>query len=291
MPYFKVTFVLGVSAALAGLAGAHAAARLAAPPWTVGLSSNRESRDAEIYAVRSDGTGVRRLTRSPFFDGFPVWSPDRKRIAFYSQRSAKGDVWAIRADGSAPRNLTRSLAHEGLGSWSPDGRKIAFDSDRAGGGIYVMNADGSGQRAVPGTGADDVNPQWSRDGRTILFQTARDGNEEIYAMDADGSDPRNLTNDPGADGVSGFLWSPDGRRIAFTTRRDGNTEVYVMTADGSGQTRVTRSREDEVLLSWSPDGGRIAFQRWPSTPRWAFFVMNADGGAARKVTWSPPKSR
>ena len=56
MPYFKVTFVLGASAALAGLAGAHAAARLAAPPWTIGLSSNRESRDAESYAVRSDGT-------------------------------------------------------------------------------------------------------------------------------------------------------------------------------------------------------------------------------------------
>ena len=60
MPYFKLTFVLGASAALTGLAGAYAAARPAAQPWTVGLSSNRESRDAEIYAVRSDGTGARR---------------------------------------------------------------------------------------------------------------------------------------------------------------------------------------------------------------------------------------
>jgi hypothetical protein len=134
MPYFKLTFVLGASAALAGLAGAHAAARSAAQPWTIGLSSNRESRDAEIYAVRSDRTGVRRLTRSPFFDGFPVWSPDRKKIAFYSQRSAKGDVWVIRADGSAPRNLTRSLAHDSVGSWSPDcpGRPTAAGSRSSG---------------------------------------------------------------------------------------------------------------------------------------------------------------
>ena len=130
-----------------------------------------------------------------------------------------------------------------------------------------MNADGSGQRGVAGTRAGDVNPQWSPDGRTILFQTARDGNNEIYAMDVDGSDPRNLTNDPGSDGDGGFLWSPDGRKIAFTTRRDGNTELYVMNADGSGQTRVTRSREDEALLSWSPDSRRMAFQRWPSTPQ------------------------
>jgi len=41
--------------------------------WTIGLTSDRDSRDTEIYAVRSDGTGARRLTRSPFFDGFPVW--------------------------------------------------------------------------------------------------------------------------------------------------------------------------------------------------------------------------
>jgi len=286
-------FAVGAAivAASAVSSGVGAASRPAAQPWTVGLSSNRESRDAEIYAVRSDGTGVRRLTRSPFFDGFPVWSPDRKKIAFYSQRSAKGDVWVMNADGSAPRNLTRSLAHDSLGSWSPDGRRIAFDSDRAGGGIYLMNADGSGQRSVPGTGADDMNPQWSPDGKTILFATRRDGNDELYAINPDGSELRNLTNDPGRDGDGGFLWSPNGRRIAFTTRRDGNAEVYVMNADGTGQTRVTRSKEDEALLSWSPDGRRIAFQRWPSTPRWVFFMMNADGNAVKKVTWSLPKSR
>jgi Tol biopolymer transport system component len=270
--------------------GLGAAATSAARPWTIGLSTNRDSRDAEIYTVRSDGSGARRLTRSPFFDGFGAWSPDRRKIAFYSQRSAKGDVWVMNADGSVPRNLTSNLAHDSLGSWSPDGRRIAFDSDRAGGGIYVMNADGSGQRAVPGTGANDVNPQWAPDGKTILFVTRRDGNEELYAINLDGSDPRNLTNDPGQDGAGGLLWSPDGRRIAFTSRRDRNTEVYVMNADGSGQTRVTRSKEDETLLSWSPDGRRIAFQRYPSTPRWAFFVMNADGSAVKKVAWPLPRS-
>jgi TolB protein len=287
----KLVFALVSGAALVVLAGATAAASPPAQPWTIGLSSNRESRDVEIYRLRSDGTGARRLTRSPFFDGFPVWSPDRKKIAFYSQRSAKGDVWVMNADGSAPRNLTRNLAHDSPGSWSPDGRNFVFDSTRALPGIYVMRADGAAQRHLGSTSSSDVNPQWSPDGKTILFRTGRDGNDEIYAMNADGSDPRNLTDDPDRDGDGGSLWSPDGRTIAFTTNRDGNNEIYVMDSDGSYPRRLTRSPEDEGLLGWSPEGRRIAFQRYPSKPRWAFFVMNADGSGVKKVAWAAPSSK
>ena len=260
-----------------------------AKQWTIGVASNRESRDSEIYSMRADGTGARRLTRSPFFDGFPIWSPDRKKIAFYSQRSPQGDVYVMNADGSNPRNLTRNPGHDGLGSWSPDGRRIAFDSDRLGGGIHVMNANGGNQRVLLESSSGlDGNPQWSPDGRTILFRTDRDGNQEIYAMDADSSDPRNLTHHPLRDGEAGYLWSPDGRSIAFTTSRDGNSEIYVMNAEGGDQRRLTRSPEQELLLSWSPDGRRLAFQRAPSKPRWAFFVMSVDGSGVRKVSWEAP---
>ena len=86
-----LTLVLVATLALlAALAGSSGASTSADRQWTIGFSSDRFSRDAEIYSMRADGSGVRRLTRSPFFDGFPKWSPDRKKIAFYSGRGSQG---------------------------------------------------------------------------------------------------------------------------------------------------------------------------------------------------------
>ena len=109
------------------------------------------------------------------------------------------------------------------------------------------------------TPLDVQAPAWSRDGRTIVFVSWRDGNGEVYAMDADGSGPRNLTQNPAKDVRP--AWSPDGRTIAFVSRRDGNSEVYVMNADGSGKRNLTRDRASDDYPTWSPDGRRIAFLR------------------------------
>ena len=104
----------------------------------------------------------------------------------------------------------------------------------------------------------------------IAFVSDRDGNPEIYVMEADGSNPVNLTNHPGSD--SSPAWSPDGRQLAFVSDRDGGPAIYVMEADGSEVTLLT-SGEDPA---WSPDGTRIALSR-----DGAIFIRSLSGGETR----------
>ncbi|MGH2765470.1 MAG: TolB family protein, partial [Actinomycetota bacterium] len=145
----------------------------------------------------------------------------------------------------------------------------------------------SGQTNLTNDGGDDDDPAWSPDGSKIAFSTDRDGNLEIYVMNAaDGSGQTNLTNDGEDDREPG--WAPDGSRIAFRANR-GGFEIYVMNADGSGQTNLTNSPGGDVSPTWSPDGTRIAF----ATSRLGFneiFVMNADGSGQTDLTNNLPAS-
>ena len=77
----------------------------------------------------------------------------------------------------------------------------------------------------------DGNPVWSSDGQPPRLHVNRDGNTEVYVMDADGTNPTSLTHH--FSGEWAPVWAPDGQRLVFLSNRDGNTEVYVMDADGT----------------------------------------------------------
>jgi len=98
---------------------------------------------------------------------------------------------------------------------------------------------------------------WSAESWQIVFQSDRDGDDEIYLMDADGSSVLQLTNNDVRDGFA--AWSPDGTRIAYTSAVDDNEDIYIMNADGSDQTRLTEHPANDSLPTWSPDGNQIAF--------------------------------
>ena len=91
----------------------------------------------------------------------------------------------------------------------------------------------------------------------IAFTSERDGNPEIYAMDANGEGFTRLTNNEASDW--GPAWSPDGKRLVFTSDRQGNQEVFVIDADGTDAINLSRNPGQDTDPAWSPDGETIAF--------------------------------
>jgi Tol biopolymer transport system component len=128
----------------------------------------------------------------------------------------------------------------------------------------------------------------------VAFYSDRDGNLQIYVMNSDGSDPRNVSNNSFQDYTP--VWSPDGRRIAFASTRDGNYEIYTMAADGSDVLRLTEDGAEDQNPQWSPDGSRIAF-RSRRDGNDEIYVMGSDGSNPTRITsntsqetyltWSP----
>ncbi len=286
--------------------------------------------DAEIYVMNADGSGIKQLTENDSRDGFPSWSPDG-RIVFVSDRDNDEeieDIYVMNADGSGVEQLTDDCSNV-TPVWSPDGDRIAFHSrgdiyvmNADGSGIeqltgrvhascaevFFSDRDGDGLRELHRRKPDGnvelftdyesmdwdypaAHPSWSPDSARIVFDSRRDGDFEVYVMNADGSSVEQLTDHDRIDWWP--AWSPDGERIAFTSDRDGHGgEIYVMNADGSGVVQLTDTDYDDSNPAWSPDGGRIAF-RSNRDGDWGIYVMNADGSGVVRLAeghspaWSP----
>jgi dipeptidyl aminopeptidase/acylaminoacyl peptidase len=201
-----------------------------------------------LYIVDRDGSNLRQLTSFPGSVGAPSWSPDGTQIAFASDQDGNHEIYVIDANGANLTRLTNRPTFDGGPVWSPDGQRITFSSmpygadapsaDASEIGAFVMNADGTGLRRVEALGPDDSEARWSPDGSRIAFVHAG----EIFVIDSDSGNRRNLTQHPLTD--RGPRWSPDGREILFVSARDflplagpgtGRPQPIILRAGGDEQ--------------------------------------------------------
>ncbi len=153
-------------------------------------------------------------------------------------------------------------------SWSKDGRWLAFAvgppfaSGNVDVDIWKIGArGGEAVNVTPDSESNDAFPDFSPDGRRLVFRSMRDGNAEIYVMNADGTGVQRLTHHEATDTMPAF--SSTGDRVAFTSLRDGNFELYTITFDAAGRPgapeRLTRSPGHDMHPRFSPDDEWVLF--------------------------------
>ncbi len=167
-----------------------------------------EAGQSDIYLMNKDGSDLTKLTENGGSE--PAWSPDGEKIVYFFKYL---EIRIMDKDGSHQKKLTEGIQPD----WSPDGKKIVFVSSQWPRRIGVINVDGSGlvwltdppEIILPDgrvTNVKDVNPKWSPDGKKIAFVSTRNGNWDIYVMNANGSNMTRLTDHPSHDQFP--TWSP-----------------------------------------------------------------------------------
>jgi TolB protein len=179
----------------------------------------------------------------------PAWSPDGKTVAMTLSKDGNPEIYALTIATGTFRRLTRHAGIDTEPTWSPTGRELVFISDRSGvPHLYVMDAEGANVRPITTSGRH-TQPRWSPKGDVIVY-TQRAGTHDIWAVNADGSNPRRLTSGPGDN--QGATWAPNGRHLMFQSNRLGGWQIFSMLLDGSAQTPVTRGTMESTSPSWSP---------------------------------------
>jgi uncharacterized repeat protein (TIGR01451 family) len=243
------------------------------------ISSNRGGTfdHTEVCVMNADGSNVVNLTVNQVNEIMPAWSPDGTRIVFNSDRNGNRDLYSINADGSGEVRITSSTSEDSRASWQPLGVPPLV--------IPTPTPTPASTPTPQPTPAPTPAPTpiSSVNGR-IAYSSVMGGNQDIYLMDADGTNQTRLTTDPSSDIQP--AWSPDGTKIAFVSGRFGDNQIYVMNADGSNQTRLTGSIRYSGAPKWSPDGTKIVFASGRDENS-EIYVMNADGSGQVNLTNNP----
>jgi Tol biopolymer transport system component len=175
----------------------------------------------------------------------PSWFPNGQGFIYRRTNGpepTRSDVWAMDLDGTNRRPVAVLPEDQFYPAYSPDMTKLLFSTTAPGGGRSIQVMDVATKQVTTlfdySAASYDSGPGWSPDGSQIAFESNADGDMEIYLMNADGANVRQITHNTVWD--EGPAWSPDGKRFAFSHGADDlHLDIWTMDADGSNQQQLT----------------------------------------------------
>lgn len=235
--------------------------------------------NTDLYIVRADGTGERRLTFDPAEDITPTWSPDGSRIAFRRVGVGEG-LWVVDIETGALQQLTSQTLTAGP-DWSPSDEVIVFSAPGAlepwNPELWSVRADGTDlqQLTTDATGLGYRQLAWSLDGTRFAAAKPGTGVWDLFVMNADASNPILVASSEQAS--MGPSWSPDGTSIVFTKHDGTSYGAYVVQADGTGESALTPELS-ATSATYSADGTHVLFT-WTDVA-----AINLDGTGLKLIT-------
>jgi Tol biopolymer transport system component len=273
---------------------------------------------------------TRQLTHDFVRAGEGYFGPDRNRIIFQAEEKDTGNpfyqIFTMDLDSGRSRRISPGVGRTTCSYFRPDGKKVIFASshldpeakahqkeeyarraeDRRLGrrrnyqwdfdpymDIFEANPDGSGLRRLTDAAGYDAEGSYSPDGKHIVFCSNRDGNLELYIMDADGTNVRQLTHAPGCYN-GGPFFSPDGTRVIFRSDRKKKDylQLYVINADGTGERALTDTNGVNWGPYWYKDGRHIVYAAADHSdprarPNYDLWWLDVDKGKKTRLTFAP----
>jgi len=242
------------------------------PEWQNAIVFRRDDPETgyDIFVVQPDGSGLIHIDNNPGrMDSSPRWSPDHCRIAYAAKvRNEDEEIRVINPDGTGMVTVIGGgdQHRDWNPTWSPDGHWIAYSraprlaNNRLGeDDLWIAPVDGHvPPRQLTDMPGDEHWAQWSPDGRWIAFKAEPEGNSDIWLVNPEGTDFRQLTHAQVGEGHP--AWSPDSQTIAYVSGGP-TTEIHLMAADGTYLGQISHfGREMPAgpqFLAFSPDGTKL----------------------------------
>jgi Tol biopolymer transport system component len=213
--------------------------------------------DNEIYKLSK--RGVEKLTDNSWDDEYPVWAPDKTKIAFTAKPEENYHIYTMTPQGTLITQITTSKSDDKDPSWYPDGRHIAYSQEKRKTLLFKVDIQSKKtERILPDYDKTHGIPNVSPIHQYIAFTGKRLMGWDVALYDPETKSVEFLVEG----GVSCRpRFSKDGKKLAYVSgSADGKGDIWVMNPDGTDKIRLTeREKTYDYFPTWSPDGRYIAF--------------------------------